>query len=89
MTVQAVATVPVVAPPPDTTPVILPPPEPPPVDMLSILDCLPAADHAAFATQIIEEELDCYPISGMVHPSMGVPGIASRLVVPEQNNLEN
>ncbi len=56
-TVQAVANVPVVAPPPDTTPVILPPPEPPPVDMLSILDCLPAADHASFAKQIIEDDV--------------------------------
>ncbi len=48
-TVQAVANVPVVATPPDTTPVILPLLEPPPADMISILDCLPAADHAAFA----------------------------------------
>ncbi len=61
-TVQAVANVPGVAPPPDTTLVILPPPEPPPMDMLSILDCLPAADHAAFAKRIFEEDvLDSVP----------------------------
>ncbi len=46
-----------VAPPPNTTPVILPPPEPPPMDMLRILDCLPAADHAAFAQRIIEDDV--------------------------------
>jgi hypothetical protein len=56
-TVQAVEDVPEVAPPPDTTPVILPPPEPPPIDMLSMLDCLPAADQAAFARRIIEEDV--------------------------------
>ena len=61
-TAQAVDNVPEVAPPPDTTPVILPPPEPPPMDMLSILECLPAADQAAFARRIMEDDvLDTVP----------------------------
>ena len=80
-TVHAVATVPMVAPPPDTMPVILPPPEPPPVDVLSILDCLPAEDRAAFATRFIAEDIDYCQTRGPVHPSVGVPGVASRLVI--------
>jgi hypothetical protein len=82
--VHAVAAGPIVEPPPETTPVILPPPEPPPVDLLSILDCLPAEDHAAFATQFIEEEIESRQFGGQVHLSLGVARVASRLVVPQQ-----
>jgi hypothetical protein len=78
--VHAVATVPIVEPPPDTTPVILPPPEPPPVDVISVLDCLSAEDHAAFATRFI---LDFCRTRGPVHPSLGVPRVASCLVIPQ------
>ncbi len=82
--VHAVATGPIVKPPPETTLVILPPPEPPPVDLPSILDCLPAEDHAAFATRFIKEEIESRQVGGQVHPSLGVAGVASRLVVPQQ-----
>ena len=81
---HTVAAGPVVAPPPETTPVILPPPEPPPVDLPGILDCLPPEDHAAFATQFIAEELDTRRYSGPAHPSLGVAGVASPLVVLQQ-----
>ncbi len=82
--VQAVATGPIVEPPPDTLPVILPPPEPPPVDLLTILDCLPAEDHAAFATRFIAKEFESHRFGGQVHPSLSVAGVASCLVVPQQ-----
>jgi hypothetical protein len=81
--VHAVATGPIVEPPPETMPVILPPLEPPPVDLLSILGCLPAKDHAAFATQFIAEAMESRRVGGQVHPSSGVAGVASRLVVPQ------
>ncbi len=82
--VHTVAAGPVVEPPPETMPVILPPPEPPPVDLPGILDCLPPEDHAAFATRFIAEELDTRRYGGPVHPSLGVAGVASCLVVPHQ-----
>jgi hypothetical protein len=80
---HTVASGPIVAPPPGTTPVILPPPEPPPVDLPGILDCLPPEDHAAFAKWFIAEELDTRHCNGPVHLSLGVAGVASRLVVPQ------
>ena len=80
---HTVASGPIVAPQPGTTPVILPPPEPPPVDLPGILDCLPPEDHAAFATRFITEELDTRHCNGPVHLSLGVAGVASRLVVPQ------
>jgi len=77
-TVQTIDNVPEVAPPPDTTPVILPPPEPPPMDMLSILDCLLAADQAAFARRIIEDDvLDTVP-----GRSRETSAHASRIIFP-------
>jgi hypothetical protein len=81
--VHAVAAGPIGEPPPETTPVILPPPEPPPVDLLSILDCLPAEDHTAFATRFITEEIESCRFGGQVHPSLGVAGVAFCLVVPQ------
>jgi hypothetical protein len=81
--VHAVATVPIVQPPLETTLVILLPPEPLPVDVLSILDCLPAEDRTAFATRFIAEEIDYYRTRGPVHPSVGVTGVASHLVIPQ------
>jgi hypothetical protein len=77
-TVLAVDNVPAVAPPPDTTPVILPPPEPPPMDMLSALDCLPEADHAAFARRIIKDDVwESEP-----GRPRDIPAHASRIIFP-------